>query len=473
MKNSETEITSRVNKGIRLGLAAYFAATMIVAALLAYFAVMLVSTQEVEIGPVIVEFHTRPSWRGLSIVELPPAGSLRADTHRTPVELVYTLKEISVDRVEELTREDSASREALRNWHEPVESHTRAFLLKITVVAALTAGSIVWLIKRRWRWALAGTAVGAIIALTLFWLTWSTYDFKAFAEPSYTGSLARAPEVVGFSQEFLANLDTYSDQVPRIADNLYRTVNELQHLPDSLPLEDSIRVLHVSDLHNSGAGAQLLTRVVNLYAIDLVIDTGDISELGLPFELDYPRSFLPLNVPYIWISGNHDSRLVSETMRQINGVTVLDNTFTTAAGMTIGGFPDPSTVSLLPRVATGSELAENSIVILDLVRSNTNAPEIVAVHDPGQAEQLPGTVPVVLSGHTHMSSIEVTDSTVIINAGSTGGGGLRGFESGRESPISLQVLYFNDVSRHLMAVDTIAIYGISQEFQVTRRIFGE
>ncbi|RJQ42326.1 MAG: metallophosphoesterase [Gaiellales bacterium] len=442
-----------------------------IAAVMAFLTMILVAPTEVQVGPVLIGFEARPSWGGHTVVELPPAGSLHAQTHRAPVELVFTLKEIAVDQAADLTREGSAAREELRMWREPVTGAARMLLLRTAVAAALAAGSIAWLARRRWAWVAAGMALGLTVAAGLSLLVWYSYDLDAFSQPEYTGNLARAPEIVGFSHEFLANLETYSDQVPRIAENLYRTVNELQRLPDGMPLEDSIRVLHVSDLHNSEAGAALLQRVTGLYDIDFVIDTGDISELGTPFELGYPGTFLPLEVPYLWIAGNHDSGLVSETMAEIDGVTVLDGDFRTVEGLTVGGFPDPSAASLIPRVATGSELEEDSRMILAAVREAKPAPDIIAVHDPGQARRLTGVVPVVLSGHVHRDSIDVTDGTVLINAGSTGGGGLRGFEAEGETPSSLQVLYFNRSTHKIMAADTIVIYGFSQEYTVARQIF--
>lgn len=445
--------------------------SVLVAVALAYFAVLSVSASEVGIGPVLIGFEARPAWRGESSVEVSPAGSLSAETHRTPVKLVFTVKEIAVDQAGELTRSGSPARESLSDWRGPVEARARALLYKLVAVAAAVAAMTIWLILRRWRWALAGAALGALAVLTLSWLTWATFDLGAFAEPRYTGSLAQAPEVIDFSQEVLANLDEYSDQVPRIAESLYRTINELQKLPADVPLDDAIRLLHVSDLHDSEAGAELLERVANLYEVDLVVDTGDIAELGLPFELDYPSSYLPLDVPYIWIGGNHDNPAVMETMKQIQGVTVLEDSFTEVDGLRIAGFADPSAGDILPRPATASMLEENQRLIEATLAANPPPPQIVAVHDPGQGRLLAGEVQVVLSGHTHMDAIEVVDGTVMATVGSTGAGGLRGFGNGNESPSSLQVLYFDRGSQDLLVIDTIVIYGFSQEFQVSRRVF--
>jgi hypothetical protein len=112
-------------------------------------------------------------------------------------------------------------------------------------------------------------------------------------------------------------------------------------------------------------------------------------------------------------------------------------------------------------------------MIVDIIDADPPVPDIAAVHDSGQASLLPGLVPVILSGHIHRSSVDVVDGSILINAGSTGAGGIRGVERASETPSSVQVLYFDPGTVRLVAVDTIVIYGFSQEFQVSRRVFAE
>ena len=62
-----------------------FAAFTIAAAVaVAYYVIILVSPTEITVGPVRVEFSLRPSWHGKTIVDLPPAGTIEADTHTAP-----------------------------------------------------------------------------------------------------------------------------------------------------------------------------------------------------------------------------------------------------------------------------------------------------------------------------------------------------------------------------------------------------
>jgi len=437
-----------------------------------YYALILASTTEITVGPVSFEFVLQPAWHGKSEVNLPPAGSLEADTHTGPAIVSYSLKEIAVNDVGDLTNPDSAARQDLENWRDPVRSKEWSLIFRVALATMLTGAAVAGLLQRRWRWALAGMALGLATAICVSALIYGTYDVGAFRDSRYSGNLTYAPEVLAFAEDTLANLNAYEDRVPEIADNLYRTLTELHQLPLTSPEAETIRVLHVSDMHSSAAGAQLVKTVVDLYKIDLVIDTGDLTDLGTSLEMRYPSTYLPLTVPYIWVAGNHDTPTAINTMMAIPSVTVLDSQFTTVDNILIGGFPDPASRSISPQPSTDARQAEEAIRIAGLVDSHRPKPFIVAVHDPKQAGNLGGKVPVVVDGHTHREGIVVENGTVFLDAGSTGGGGFRSFNQNGESPSSLQVLYIRKEPQKLMAVDSISIYGFSQQFSVSRRVFG-
>lgn len=463
------QVRSRIWLAQRYLLAIF---TIVAAAAAGYFTMILVSPTEVTIGPVRVEFSLQPAWRGSSEVELPPAGSLEADTHAGPVRVDYELKQLSVENLSDLINPDSQARQALDNWQGSVHQEARHLVLRIVIATALAGAATAGLIRRRWRWGIAGAGLAMLVAISISGVVYATYNTGAFSQPRYKGGLIYAPQVVAFSQETLANLEEYENRVPEIAESLYRTVNELHGLPATIPEENTIRVLHVSDMHSSVAGANLTKRVFDLYRIDFVIDTGDLTELGLPIEADYPDTYLPLLKPYIWIAGNHDTPTIVKKMQSIKNVIVLDNQFLMENGIKIGGFPDPASLSLSPAPLNDAEMAEEAGRIERIIKDENPRPFIVAVHDPRQAGRLAGAVPVVIDGHTHQEDITVKDGTVFLNAGTTGGGGLRGFNDNGESPSSLQVLYISKDPLKLEAVDTILIYGYQQEFSVRRRVFG-
>lgn len=447
------------------------AISIFLAVLAGYFALILASSTEVEVGPMRVGFALRPAWHGKSVLELPPAGSLEADTHSAPAEVDYVIKEISVSRVEDLTDPNSAARQALDNWREPVGGAAREMLLRIGILSAMAGFTVVTMLRRRWQWGLAGATVALATAFLVGGLAYLTYDTNAFQEPRYNGNLAYAPDIITFSQQTLANLNTYEDRVPEIAESVYRTVSQLHQLPQAVSAGDTIKVLHISDMHSSEAAARLTKTVTDLYQVDFIVDTGDSTDLGTGFEAGYPTTYLPLPKPYVWVAGNHDTPTITRTMQGIPGVTVLQSEFVSFARVTLGGFPDPASTSLSPNPSSDARLADDAARIAGIVGRRSEGPFMVAVHDPKQAAKLPGLVPVVLNGHTHRESITVRDGTVFLDGGTTGGGGFRGVNHDSESPSTLQILYIQQDPLKLAAVDTITIYGFSQEFSVVRRVF--
>lgn len=247
---------------------------------------------------------------------------------------------------------------------------------------------------------------------------------------------------------------------------------DLRQLPPSYSGADIVRVLHVTDMHSSEEAARLVREVTDVYAIDLIVNTGDETDLGTPVEARYPATYLPLPKPMIWVAGNHDSPTITNTMKGIQGVTVLKNGFVDLAGLEIGGFPDPAADSLNPRPSSDAVQAVEADRIKSLIGAMADPPFIVAVHDPKQAARLPGMVPVVLNGHTHREQISLKKGTVYLDGGSTGGGGFRGFDADGEVPYTMHILYIRKQPLKLLAVDTITMYGSRQEFSVIRRLFG-
>jgi len=50
--------------------------------------------------------------------------------------------------------------------------------------------------------------------------------------------------------------------------------------------------------------------------VNLVIDTGDLSDLGLPIENELSKGIAELKVPYLFVAGNHDSQATVAAIRQ-------------------------------------------------------------------------------------------------------------------------------------------------------------
>jgi len=62
----------------------FAAFTLCVAVIASYYGMLLVSTTEITVGPVRAEFSLKPALHGKTVIDLPPAGTIEADTHSSP-----------------------------------------------------------------------------------------------------------------------------------------------------------------------------------------------------------------------------------------------------------------------------------------------------------------------------------------------------------------------------------------------------
>jgi hypothetical protein len=80
-----------------------------------------------------------------------------------------------------------------------------------------------------------------------------------------------------------------------------------------------------------------------------------------------------------------------------------------------------------------------------------------------------------LNGHTHKLNLFQRDGSIVINAGTTGAAGIRGFQTNSDIPYSAVLLYFkkpgNNQKTGLMAADVIKISNLKTGFQVERVFF--
>ena len=77
------------------------------------------------------------------------------------------------------------------------------------------------------------------------------------------------------------------------------------------------------------------------------------------------------------------------------------------------------------------------------VKQTQKPPDIVCVHNPREAAEVIGRVPLVLCGHLHRYYVETQGFTVVCNAGTTGGAGLRYFDRSEGVPLSAALLTFS------------------------------
>lgn len=416
-----------------------------------------------------VQFHET----GYTRVELPPLGTVSAHTHDTPVLITLRLENIDPEPLQRLISEPPRRDELISQGKSVLRRVAVLFILKLLALAMLGGVLGIFLTRPAHpRKYITGLAAGFLLVGTLFLGTYLSYNQSAFRTPQYSGVLRAAPWMVSMAQETLGKIETLSDQLEQVATGLnqfYSQVDELQPLEED---QDEFKILHISDLHNNPAGMDFILRVAKLFDVDMIIDTGDISDFGSPLETLLLDRLNGLEVPYLFIAGNHDSPSIVDKMATVPGVTVV-NGLLEINGLVIYGVPDPSAAvnSVLPPDL--SAIPRLVVQVMDKLEQLPHRPDLLLLHNDKMAQSLAGLAPVILYGHSHQLKVDTRDNSVMINAGTSGAAGIRGLQAVR-IPYSVVLLHLRpgeDGKLRLVAADTISVSDPGQGFSLERRRF--
>ncbi|MBO4210423.1 metallophosphoesterase, partial [Micromonospora echinofusca] len=437
--------------------------------------VLLAGHTETDIGPFRAELSITPATHGGTTVAIPPLGALLLDSHSGPTHLTVRLGALDQRRTEALIDNPAGLAQASQSAVTDVRAGVLRLGLRTVGVAVLTALLLAALAFRDSRpVAWSGGLALVITAGSLGWAA-LTVRPQSIEEPRYEGLLVNAPAIVGDARKIATDFGKYSEQLQRLVGNVGKLYTTVSALPVYEPTPGTTRVLHVSDMHLNPTGWQLIRTVVEQFNIDVVIDTGDMTDWGSEPEASFTSSIGLLKKPYVFIRGNHDSPATAAAVARQQNAIVLDNKVTTVAGLTIAGIGDPRFTPDKSTSPNGSGLTREGADQLigagdrlaGTVRGSTVPVNIALVHDPSSAGPLSGTCPLVLSGHTHKRQVsklpEVPGKTptLLMTQGSTGGAGLRGLEGEQPTPLSMSVLYF-DQQKLLQAYDDITVGGTGQ-----------
>lgn len=428
-----------------------------------------------EAGPFEIAMSLRPALTGGTVVQVPPLGELQLNTHNSPVKLTVAVTQLRDDAARSIAANPSQLQGLGADVDSDLRSGLRELLLRTALVTALGAAILGLLVFRRWQTALAATGAGLAALIAMAGTTALTFNERALSEPRYTGLLASASTAVGDVRDIVARFDAYSLQLGRLVTNVNKLYSVTSQLPVFAAGDGTIRVLHVSDLHLSPTSYELIASVVEQFDIDLILDTGDSTDLGSAPEARYVDAIGGLGVPYAWVRGNHDSLLVQLAVQDQPNAIVLDGPeVVEVAGLRLMGRGDPR---FTPDKTTGDDNAPDEVFerageqLLAGYQLASVKPDIVMVHDPRVARQLLGEVPLLLAGHTHARSTEREDGTELVIQGSTGGAGLRALEGDEPTPVQLSVLYFDPVTKQLQARDDITLGGLgTSDARISRSV---
>ncbi|MEU8298130.1 metallophosphoesterase [Micromonospora sp. NPDC048909] len=431
---------------------------------------------DTDIGPFQATLTLTPTTDGGTTVDVPPLGALLLNSHDGPTRLTVRLGALDQGRTEALIDDPASIQRASQSAVEDVRSGVMRLGLRTVgaaVLATLLLAALVFRDVRRTAWA---GGLSLLVTVGSLGAAAASVRPQAIEEPRYEGLLVNAPAIVGDARRIANDYTRYAEQLQRLVGNVSQLYTTVSALPVLEPAPDTTRVLHVSDMHLNPTGWQLIRTVVEQFDIDVVIDTGDITDWGSEPEASFVGSIGLLRKPYVFIRGNHDSnRTAAAVARQPNAI-VLDNTTTTVAGLTIAGIGDPRFTPDKNTSPAGSgltkQVAEQVIGVgeqlASTVRSSPRPVNIALVHDPASAGPLSGTCPLVLAGHTHARQVSKLPQqpgqmpTQLMVEGSTGGAGLRGLEGEKPTPLSMSVLYFDNKDKLLQAYDDITVGGTGQ-----------
>ncbi|GAA3726987.1 metallophosphoesterase [Plantactinospora mayteni] len=470
VRGSRAVLTSKPSRraGLALSIIGVTVVGIVVGALLG-------GRMETDIGPFRAEMAITPSVDGGTTVTIPPLGALQLSSHAGPAHLSVRLGSLDQRRTEALIDDPASISLASQSAVSDVTNgviRVGVRTVAVSVLASMILAALVFRRTRRVAWAggLALVITGGSLGIAAL-----TFRPDSIEEPRYEGLLVNAPAIVGDARRIANDYGRYADQLQRMVGNVSQLYTTVSTLPVFDQEQGTARVLHVSDLHLNPTAWQVVRTVVEQFKIDVVIDTGDMTDWGSEPEASFVGSIGLLKVPYVFIRGNHDSPATAAAIGRQPNAIVLDNSIVNVAGLTIAGIGDPRFTPDKETSPAGSgslpqtvdQVAGAGEKLAATIRASGKPADIALVHDPASAEALSGVVPLVLAGHTHNREVrelpQVPDAppTQLQVQGSTGGAGLRGLEGDKPTPLAMSVLYF-DQQRALQAYDDILLGGTGE-----------
>jgi predicted MPP superfamily phosphohydrolase len=438
------------------------AAVLCVAAIGAWLGIFLSGTVKAAIGPVETGMSLRPAWKGETVVDASPLGTLTFRTHDAPLMLRISLENIDQEQARALIEDPRLADRLPEIIERDLRDGLRVLVLRSLLSAGAGALVATVLVFRRPRVALAGLLAASVALAGTGGLAAVTFRPDSVLEPRYSGLVAAAPSLVGSAESIVTRFESYRSQLTKLVTNVSKLYDTVQTLPVFDADPDTIRVLHVSDIHLNPIAWNVIRSMKDQFKIDFVVDTGDITDHGSKPENKFVEEIGKFGVPYVWVRGNHDSDSTQKAVEKQKNAVVLDGGGKVVSGLRVYGVGDPRFTpdKTIPADTDLAKLEEYG---------KARAPraagyDLVAVHDPTIARGFSGAAPMVLAGHSHERSTTVLPTgTRLLVQGSTGGAGLRALEHAEPTPVQASVLYFDKTTKRLRAWDDISLGGLGEQ----------
>ncbi len=447
------------------------AATALVGAVGGILALGLSPPTRGDVGPGTIALRAEGALDGRTEVGVPPLGSVGASTHATPLLVDARVESVDINELQHLLTAERPTRQLFEQAESDVGDLVRSFAVR-SVLAGLAGGALAGALVSRLRWKQVGVAaVGGLVAVGgLLGLTWRTFDTQAFAQPTYTGAVERAPAVIEAVRRHVEGFGAVRERIQtlgRQVTELYATAFADSRGPRPGAFET--RILHVSDIHSNPLGVEVVGRLAESFDVHAVLDTGDLTSFGLPVEARIADQVAEIDTRYLFVPGNHDSVFNARAVARADNVELVDGRTVTVGGVDVLGVRDPTFTAsneLAPQRAAAI-VEDHADEVASLVRAQD--PDVLAVHNPALAAESFGEVPLILNGHWHERSSEERDGTLRLAVGTSGASGLEDFTIEQDQPYEAQLLRF--ARGCLWTVDYVKVRGIGGDLEIERRTY--
>ena len=429
------------------------------------------------VGPTAVSLQTSIG-SPKTVVRLPALGTVSATTHRIPFRVRVDIEQVDVEQLADL----ATSSEGRAELNDMVADDLVVLARKGAIRLVLGVGVLGLLVSlilfhRRWRTAFLG-AVGSAGAASLLMMGMAMdYEIAAFDDPTFNGPITKAHAVIEAVGDRVELLDEARSRYEVAAQRMSELMVILGD-PAADPRDLDTVILHVSDIHGNPFAFDFISELASEFDVDGVIDTGDISSsfldtgelstFGGPIDDLLIRAIQRLDVPYLFVSGNHDSPSTLRRLSSANNLVLLDGSSASIGPVDVFGWGDPTySIEAVPEVDKSEERASDAPEVAQAFAESSA--EILAVHDGVLGQEVVGDAEVILAGHTHEQGVEEAEGTIVLTVGSTGATGLKSLTLEADKTYDAELLYFE--AGQLVTVDYVQLRNLQGDFVLERRRF--
>lgn len=355
--------------------------------------------------------------------------------------------------------------------------------------AVLAALALAGLTGRR-RLAFVGLPAGAVAAavtLVPVALSLEHVRLSAFEHPTFHAHGAELPKLLAFSAQLSGASKGYTESY----EMALRGLANLASATDRGSPQGSggtHEILVASDIHSNTLPLAAFGRYAEGKPIFLV---GDFTELGTPYEDAVVHAVAALGRTVVAVSGNHDTLPLMRRLAQAGvivlrsgGVLKADGSLSPGAvvpidGIPVAGYNDPletrtDTIGVHPLELQGAAFTDEERRVVSWFDELPSRPKLVLIHQHGLAHALlshvatDGGAPVtILTGHDHVQHVERQGTSLLVDGGTLGAGGI--FAIG-EQPAGFIDLRLDDAFEPVSA-DLIDIEPVSGDGTARRVVF--